>query len=168
MPLPTSRQVAWLVFGPVISKSRGRSGAAKKAGQAGRASQPAASKLRAAAASRNAQLPLRKAVHVRTAQQHPAGADAGQASAAAAACWRGKAVARGCPLAGRAQRPQPPPPRAMVPVAAPPPLVRACRRFTQPFHCSSHRAPYENRHASNAKKSRTFCMCVFAWQGQHW
>ena len=48
-----------------------------------------------------------------------------------AACWRGRAVARGCPLTGRAQCPQqPPPPRVMVPVAAPPTLVRACLRGT--------------------------------------
>ena len=73
----------------------------------------------------------------------------GPLDVAAFACWRGRVVARGCPLAGRAQRPQqPPPPRVMVPVAP----ASACegvlagrpaRRFTQPFHCSSHpRAPY--------------------------
>ena len=75
---------------------------------------------------------------------------------AASACWRGGAVARGCPLPGPARPQQPPPPRVMVPVAAPPPLVRACRRgallvvslsrFTQPFHCSSHpRAPKKKK-----------------------
>ena len=65
---------------------------------------------------------------------------------AAFACWRGRAVARGCPLAGRAQPPAASPKSngafrgsACEGVSA----GRPARRFAQPFHCSSHPcAPY--------------------------
>ena len=70
-------------LGSVILKSRGSQARskrrAKQAGPPSRQPLNCAPQLQPRRATRGPQLPLRTAVHVRTAQQHPAGADAGQA-----------------------------------------------------------------------------------------
>ena len=76
MPLPTSRQGAWLYNLRIARQIR--------RGEKGGPSRPGLQPLNCVPqlqprATRGLQPPLRKAVHVRTAQQPPAGADAGQA-----------------------------------------------------------------------------------------